>query len=65
MAGIFRKNFEYGARIKDGDTTYQIKLDKDMNLIDADENLKEVYNRNKELIDKMFESAEKVWKVDF
>lgn len=36
-----------------------------MNLIDADENLKEVYNRNKELIDKMFESAEKVWKVDF
>ena len=62
--GFFGKNYEYGARIKDGDTTYQIKLDKDMNLIDSDENLKEVYNRNKELIDKMFESAEKVWKMD-
>lgn len=63
--GFFGKNYEYGARIKDGDTTYQIKLDKDMNLIDSDENLKEVYNRNKELIDNMYESAEKVWKIDF
>lgn len=63
--GFFGKNYEYGARIKDGDTTYQIKLDKDMNLIDKDENLKEVYNRNKELIDNMFEAAEKVWKMDF
>ncbi|HGP0548052.1 TPA: hypothetical protein ACKY5F_001357 [Streptococcus pyogenes] len=63
--GFFGKNYEYGARIKDGDTTYQIKLDKDMNLIDSDENLKEVYNRNKELIDDMYESAEKAWKIDF
>lgn len=62
---FFGNNYEYGARIKYGDTTYQIKLDKDINLIDTDENLKEVYNRNKELIYKMFESAEKVWKVDF
>lgn len=63
--GFFGKNYEYGSRIKDGDTTYQIKLDKDMNLIDSDENLKEVYNKNKELIDNMYESAEKVWKMDF
>ncbi|HEO4727666.1 TPA: hypothetical protein VA072_001285 [Streptococcus agalactiae] len=63
--GFFGKNYEYGARIKDGDLTYQIKLDKDMNLIDKDENLKEVYNRNKELIDDMYESAEKAWKIDF
>lgn len=63
--GFFGKNYDYGARIKDGDSIYQIKLDKDMNLIDKDENLKEVYNRNKELIDDMYESAEKVWKIDF
>lgn len=63
--GFFGKNYEYGARIKDGDLTYQIKLDKDMNLIDKDENLKEVYKKNKELIDNMYESAEKVWKMDF
>lgn len=63
--GFFGKNYEYGARIKDGDTTHQIKLDKDMNLIETDENLKEVYNKNKELIDNMYESAEKIWKVDF
>ena len=63
--GFFGKNYEYGARIKDGDSTYQIKLDKYMNFIDTYENLKEVYNKNKELIDDMYESAEKVWKIDF
>lgn len=62
--GFFGKNYVYGAAIKDGDSTYQIKLDKDMNLIDTDENLKEIYSKNKELIDNMFESAEKVWKMD-
>lgn len=63
--GFFGKNYEYGVRIKDGDSTYQIELDEDMNIIGEDENLKEVYEKNKELIDDMFESAEKVWKVDF
>lgn len=63
--GFFGKNYEYGVRIKDGDSTYQIELDGDMNFIDTDENLKEVYNRNKELIDDMYESAEKAWKIDF
>ena len=63
--GFFGKNYEYGVRIKDGASTYQIKLDKDGKLIDTDENLKKVYKENKELIDELFESAEKVWKVDF
>lgn len=62
---FLKKNYEYGARIKDRDSIYQIKLDKDVNIIDTDENLKENYNKNKELIDNMFEPAEKVWKMDF
>ena len=63
--GFLGKNYEYGVRIKDGDSTYQLQLDKDMNIIDDDENLKEIYNDNKELIKNMLRSAERIWKIDF
>lgn len=63
--GFFGKNYEYGARIKDGDLTYQIKLDKDMNSIDEDENLKEIYDNNIDLIKNMWDSAEILWNKEF
>lgn len=64
--GFFGKNYEYGARIKDGTETYQVKLDKDMKLLpDEDKELEEVYEKNKDLVKNMWDSAEKIWKKDF
>lgn len=64
--GFFGKNYEYGARVKDGDSTYQVKLDKDMKLLsEDDEEIEEAYEKNKDLIKTMWDSAEKIWKKDF
>ncbi|MDO4661936.1 MAG: hypothetical protein Q4B36_02255 [Tissierellia bacterium] len=59
--GFFGTNYEYGVSIKDNNRTYEINLDKNMNIIDKDEELKEVYENNKDLIKEMWDSVKDIW----
>lgn len=59
--GFFGNNYEYGVRIRNNNETYEINLDKNMNIIDQDEELKEVYENNKDLIEEMWNGAKEIW----
>ena len=63
--GFFGKNYEYGVMIQEEGTTYEIHLDDQMKILDEDEALQKVYRKNQTLIREMWESAEKMWDLDF
>lgn len=63
--GFFGSKYEYGVKVQEDDLIYDIKLDKNMNILDEDQKLKEVYENHKALISNMWEEAENIWQIDF
>lgn len=62
--GFFGKNYKYGFRISDGKKVYSMYVDDDMNLIDADDNLKTIFESNNDKMKKLWEEAHNLWKEE-
>lgn len=59
--GFLGKNYTYGVRVNVDGHVYSMNLDRNMQLIDEEVEIKKIYNENTELIKKLWDGANSKW----